>query len=706
MSHPKLHEVLEARSLVDLLRRRAEEQADDLAYIFLLNGEDREARRTFGELDRHARTLGAVVQRERLAGERVLLVYPQGIEYLTAFFGAIYGGAVAVPTWPPDPERIARTLPRLQAVAQDAQISAVFTTGAILRAKKQSNVAAAGLDHVPWIATDEMDQGLADRWVHPGCNRGDVAYIQYTSGSTSTPKGVVISHEALLQTAWALDRSLEHSAGTVMVSWLPIFHDLGLIYGALETVALGFPAVLMSPAHFIQKPVRWLRAISKYRGTHSCSPNFGYALCARKITEGEKQGLDLSSWKMAMNAAEPVRKETQDAFNEAFAFVGWRPRAFNPCYGLAEATLRASSPPLAEESKFAYLDPAALEQGRAVPIPAERAGGRSVARCGTVEQDSLVNAEVLAVDPETRLRLADGWVGELWLTSSAMPLGYFNRPRETEETFGARLATGEGPYLRTGDLGFVLDGGIYVTGRRKDLIILRGQNRYPQDIEWTVESSHAAIRPSCSAAFSVEAEGEERLVVVAEVDPRRATDLREVFAAVSLAVFEAHEIQVFAFSALQPGTVHKTSSGKIQRQSCKAAWLRGELEKIDEWRLPIAPRHEHDEGAELRARVEAAADDERRDIVVAFVRAQVARLLGGDAEAIAASAPLHEAGLDSVTAVELAEEVGTAIGKNLPARFVFSYSTIDAIVSFVLGELSLAPHPDAAPASATRSKQP
>lgn len=552
----------EFSNLVELLRRRALRQPERRAYTFLADGEAEEVHLTYGELDRQARAIAAILQDLNAAGERALLLYPPGLDYIAAFFGCLYAGVIAVPVYPPDPVRLNRTLPRLQTIARDARAKIALTTGAILEMRDLLWNQAEDLRALHWLATDHAAKETAGSWKEPLVTRDSIAFLQYTSGSTASPKGVMISHSNLLNNLLLIRLVTETSSESQMVSWLPQYHDMGLITGILLPCYDGFPVTLMSPLDFLQKPFRWLQAVSRTRTTHSGGPNFAYDLCVRKIADAQKETLDLSRWEVAFNGAETVRHETMRRFLDAFARCGFRYESFMPCYGLAEATVGVS-----------------WNQKDAPPTTLEvDAGGRrqTLVGCGMEPQ----NHKIMIVDPETLIRCPTGQVGEIWVSGPSVGQGYWNRPQETEETFKAFIKeTGEGPFLRTGDLGFLKDGELFVTGRIKDLLIIGGQNHYPQDIEQTVEQSHPSIRPGCCAAFAVDIDGEERLVIAVEVDGSRSSlDMETVIGDIKQTVAQEHGLTVYKIVPLKTKSLPKTSSGKIQRYACKKGFLSESLE--------------------------------------------------------------------------------------------------------------------------------
>lgn len=586
---------VQPRTLNDILRRRALHQPERLAYTYLPDGIEEKERVTYGGLDVLARGVAARLQSLGARGERALLLYPAGVDFIAAFFGCLYGGCIAVPAYPPHPARPHITLPRLQSILDDSRAKFVLTTSTILSRVEPLFAASEGLRQPLWLATDELAGAHADEWSEPGVSGQDLAFLQYTSGSTSAPKGVMVSHRNLLANSEEIRRGFGHTPESVGVTWLPAYHDMGLIDGLIQPLFTGFPCYLMPPAAFLQRPARWLQAVSRYRATHTGAPNFAYELCARKVSPEQRAALDLSCVEVAYNGAEPVREETLRRFAEAFEPCGFRRQAFYPTYGLAEATLKVSGGGREAMPVTCTVDAAALEQNRVV----ETSGATPEQNVRTLVGvgGPATETRIVFVEPSTLKPCADGEVGELWVAGPGVAGGYWNRPELTEETFRARLAdTGEGPFLRTGDLGFVKDGELFITGRLKDLIIIGGRNHYPQDIELTVEQSHPALRPGCIAAFSVAVEGEEQLVIAAEVDPRYrpaaahepppesatvpglSLDVKSLTRTMRAAVSDCYGLQVSALALLKLGGMPKTSSGKIRRHACRQSYLAGSLE--------------------------------------------------------------------------------------------------------------------------------
>jgi amino acid adenylation domain-containing protein len=680
--------------LVDLLRAHADDQHNQRAYTFLMDGETTASHLTYGELDRQARAIGAMLQQTQALGDRALLLYPPGLEYIAAFFGCLYAGVVAVPAYPPNPARLARTLPRLHAIIADARPAVVLTTEALL--PLAGMLAGADGAGMRWLATDALTGDHAEGWRPPALDGATLALLQYTSGSTAAPKGVMLSHANLLHNSALIQRCFGHSSESRGVIWLPPYHDMGLIGGIIQPLYASFPVVLMSPLAFLERPLRWLQAITRYQATTSGGPNFAYDLCVRKTTPEQRATLDLASWRVAFNGAEPIRAATLERFTAAFAPAGFRRAAFVPCYGLAEATLIVSGGPANAGPAIHSFDAAALGRNQAI---AAAGAGSALVGCG----EPLPGQKVLIAQPETQIRCASGEVGEIWLAGPSVAQGYWGQPTETAQAFQARVADAhDGPFLRTGDLGFVKDGELFITGRLKDVIIIRGRNYYPQDIELTVERSHAALRPGCCAAFTVEHSGadrlDDRLVVVQEVERNyQAAELGAMIAAIRQAVSEQHELQVHTVVLLGAGSIPKTSSGKIQRHACRAAFLAGDLAAVGQSAL--------DDGAEaqlsdtlpepLRAASRSFADRRMggelgrdRTLVVAYLRQIVAEVLNVALSRVDPELPISAFGLDSLMAVELQNRVEHDLGAVVPMVRFLEGTSVAALATLVLEQLA------------------
>lgn len=568
---------LVARNFAEVVLGRASSTPDRPALRFLTDATGDGQVLTYAELDRRARAVAAALQDAGAAGGRVLLAYPPGTDFIAAFIGTLYSGAAAVPIQALYPGRLDRARSHLGGIVQDAAPSAVLTTQSLADAFTGFEDRFSGWGQVRVILTD----ALADpprAWQLPNMDESSIGLVQYTSGSTSAPRGVVVTHGNLLNNAAAIQKAMRlgpHSRG---VLWLPPHHDMGLIGGIVEPLFAGFPMNLMSPLTLLQRPLRWMQAVTKWRATISGGPNFAYEIAVSRTTPEQRAALQLDSLDVMFTGAEPIRATTLDRFTEAFAPAGFRRESFHPCYGLAESTLMVSGggqhAPITLDA-----DPDALEQGRVVPVAPAAARGRRLVGCGRA-----VSGMALAiVDPETCAACGDGEVGEIWVKGPSVARGYWNRPEESARMFAAGIAgTGDGPFLRTGDLGILRNGELFVTGRIKHLIIIDGRNHYPHDIEDTAERSHEAVRAASAAAFSIDDGGSERLVVAVEVDRGRlrggaagdeeSGENRDVVQAIRRAVTEVHDVPVHAVVLLPPGGVPRTTSGKIQRHLCRQAF--------------------------------------------------------------------------------------------------------------------------------------
>lgn len=661
-------------TLVNLLRQRARQQPDRTAYIFLENGETETGSLTYGELDRQARAIATTLQSLVTPGERALLLYPSGLEFITAFFGCLYAGVVAVPAYPP---RQNQRLSRLQAIVTDARAKVTLTTSGLLDNIREQFARERELADLLCLATDRVDGEGESLWREPILSGSSLAFLQYTSGSTGTPKGVMVSHENLLHNERMVELAFGHTEKTIFVGWLPLFHDMGLIGNVLQPLYLGIPCVFMPPVAFLQKPIRWLQAISRYRATTSGGPNFAYDLCVEKITPEQREELDLGSWEVAFNGAETVRAETLERFATAFASCGFRREAFYPCYGMAEATLLVSGGVATEPPAIKNFHGPALEQNRIAVSETAGRDDRAIVGCG----QTCLGQKIVIANPETLTRCAPDEVGEIWVSGSSVAGGYWNRSAQTEQTFRAYLTdTSEGPFLRTGDLGFLHDGELFITGRLKDLMIIRGRNHYPQDIELTAWNSHPSLAANAGAAFSIEVAGQEELVIIQEVErsSRRKLNVGEVTGAIRRAVAENHELETRAVVLLKPMSLPKTSSGKVQRGACKAAFLAGSLETVGEWRGDRAP-----EALGPRpARTAKRSASDRVEAIEDWLIAKLSEKLAGSA-GIDVREPLVNYGLSSLTAVSISGDLQEWLGREVSPTVLYDYPTIESLARYL-----------------------
>jgi len=566
-------------TLVDILRCRAFNQPQKIGFTFLEDGETEKSSLTYRELDQQARAIASYIQSLVPTGSRVLLLYPSGLEFISAFFGCLYAGVIAVPAYPPKRNQ---KMSRLIAIATNAQAAIILTTKESLANIESRLSETPELAALPVIATNSIDPQKAQSWREPSLDKNTLAFLQYTSGSTGVPKGVMVSHGNILHNQQIIHHAFSTSSETVSVGWLPLFHDMGLVGNVLQPIYMGIPSFLMAPEAFLMKPVKWLQIITRYKATTSGGPNFAYDLCVRKVTPEQRANLDLSSWQLAFNGSEPVRAKTLEEFARTFANCGFRKQALYPCYGMAETTLLVSGGFKTDSPVVCTVQDAALKQNRVVESIGDEKESRKIVGCGQVWLDQ----KVVIVDPENLTQCPPEKVGEIWFSSPSVAQGYWNRTEETQQIFQAYLAdTNEGPFLRTGDLGFLQCNELFVTGRLKDLIIIRGTNHYPQDIELTVEQSHSALRSGCGAAFAIEVDGVERLAIAQEVERTylRKLNVDEVVGAIRKSVSESHDLQVYAVLLLKPASIPKTSSGKIQRHACQIGFVNESLDVISKW---------------------------------------------------------------------------------------------------------------------------
>jgi acyl-CoA synthetase (AMP-forming)/AMP-acid ligase II/acyl carrier protein len=728
-----------ARTLLELLERRAERDPEYCAYTFR-HDDGAVSTWTIGQLERRARAVGAMLQATCYPGDRVLLVYPPGLDFVGAFFGCVYAGVLPVPATYPKPRR---PMPRLLAVGRDCDASLVLTTSQTLETLELPKTAPE-LEQLDWFATDTIPEERGDQWRHPHRGPDDLAFLQYTSGSTSEPKGVMVSHRnllhnlAMIKRAFAMDRIHADGVDPVSVWWLPAYHDMGLIGGILGAVYQQGHLVLMSPTSFLKRPSSWLKSMSELRATISGAPNFAYEMCVNKATPEDLASLDLSHWRLAFCGAEPIRRHTLRRFAETFAPCGFREDAFYPCYGLAEATLLVSGGDGPGRLVVMGVDRAALADHRIEErTDVSDVSVQELVGCGA----PWLGQEIAIVDPETHVPLPPHQVGEIWVHGPSVAKGYWNRPEETRQEFNACLAGDPSKvFMRTGDLGFINDGNLYITGRVKEMIIVRGRNLYPQDIELSATRAHPALASGAGAAFSAEVEGEERLVVVHEVDRQfRNGDFDEVFRCVRRAIVDEHELDPYAIVLIRQASLPRTTSGKIQRNLCRQQYLAGDLTVVANWAnaipgeaqatgdgadsftvvsgrspLPAAPEAPPPSAApptvptpkpalELPARPLTASElDRLTERIEAWLMEWLIQRAGVAVDKADRDRPFAEFGLDSLTAVEFSRELEDWLHVELTPVIVWNYPTPATMARFLaerVGGVASAPEAPESPSS-------
>ncbi len=575
----RIHMLREHASLADILRTRAREQPHQLAFRFLEDGEKEEVTLTHIELERRVLSLAATLQQFARKEDRVLVLFPPGIDFIIAFYACLLAGMTAIPAIPPHPTRPQKHLPVIIRIVKDAK-PAVALIHALLRDVIQSRD-LDGFERMELIVPGHTARDdHADDWVQPDISDDDIAFLQYTSGSTTIPKGVMVSHQNLIHNMALIEKCFGVTRQSHGVIWLPPYHDMGLIGGILQPLYTGLPVTLLPHMMFLQNPFRWLNAISQHRATVSGGPNFAYDLCVRKIKPDQLELLDLSTWDVAFNGAEPVYHKTLERFAGYFKPCGFRIEAFLPCYGLAESTLMVTGGPKSRPPRVRHLVSDAIKDHRVEVKESPGKDTRTLVSCGM----NLNPAQDLRiVDPDTHATCPGGEIGEIWLRGPCVTQGYWNKPEETDRAYHAYLAgSGEGPYLRSGDLGFFDDGELYITGRIKNLIISGGKNHYPHDIERTIQGVHPAIWPAGCAVFSVDHEGPERMVAVIEVKHRLIDDEARMKNSIRRAISDHHGLHVDDIRLTLPGGIPRTTSGKIRHFLCRKQYLDGTLKKISQ----------------------------------------------------------------------------------------------------------------------------
>ncbi|MFN0063756.1 MAG: SDR family NAD(P)-dependent oxidoreductase [Myxococcaceae bacterium] len=651
--------------LVGLLRERAQTSGEERAYAFLPDGEHCGQELTFAEVATAAAEIAASLQQRGMSGTSLILAFPPGLDFVVAFWGCLFAGAIPIPAPWVEATGRRRAVNRLASIVADANPRHVLSTTAASEHLSEALVSEAGRAVPSVLCLEDLATGEPDLWIAPSVDPAAVAYLQYTSGSTHDPKGVRVTHGNVLANCDFLGRVCGFSKRSTLVNWVPTFHDQGLIYGVIEPVFAGFTAVHMPSGAFVEKPVRWLRAISRYRATHAGGPNFTYDLCVRRTTPTECEGLDLRGWTNAYNAAEPVRASTLDRFGQAFGPFGFSPDAFQACYGLAEATLRVAASPLGARPRAVAFDASALEAGRAVALTPGGDGQRQTVLVGH-GPTAYPGRNILLVDPSTREVLGEGQVGEVWVWGPDVAHGYLNRPEETRDVFASQAQGDDRTYLATGDLGFSYRGELFLVGRLKDVIIIRGTNHAASDIERSIEENSPGVRPGAVAALGLPGEEGEQLVVVAEVARGSVgSDFGGTLRAIQQAVVSHHDIKAEAIVLTIPGALPKTSSGKLQRSLAKMMFSRGQFETIA--------------SAMFREEASPPSMVPVSDLQEWLVK-RLAAQTGLPPSQIDVHRSFSEVGLDSLGAVELMSALAGHLGRSLSATLIWDFPTPRALV--------------------------
>jgi acyl-CoA synthetase (AMP-forming)/AMP-acid ligase II len=656
-------------SVADAIRQWADKVPAKTAFRFIKDDGSHDAV-GYEELHHWALAISSALRREYEPGARAILMFPHGLDFIAAFLGCLYSGIVAVPVCSPRPNRPST---QVTGIIRNCQPRLVLSAGDFVQKREKIFRQIPELVSLDWMQVDvhRNETSVGDRGDH--CNDDALALLQYTSGSTGSPKGVMVTHSNLAHNSALIRMAFALVPETRGVFWLPHYHDMGLIGSIIGTLYCGGSSVLMSPLALVRRPMAWMEAITQTRATITGGPDFSYAMCADRISPSQRSRIDLSSLEVAFSGAEPVRYETMEKFSEAFASCGFRREIFTPCYGLAEATLLVSSRLESMDTAWLDVDAAALERNTA-SVSGRASGNRRIVSCGR----PLPGQEVRIVDPGTCRDCADGDVGEIWVHGASIAHGYWNNPEATQATFFERTgdADGRATFLRTGDLGFLHAGELYVTGRFKDLIIVRGRNLYPQDIECTARSSCSGSNGAAAAAFSLEVNGREELVLVLEIERyTREEQYAPLVQAVRQSVGAEHEVAVHAVLLVRTGAIPRTSSGKLRRSTCREHYLAGALETLYAW------VGDGEEGAVAAGFTGAGSETPASDApgeaeIAAWLTSRIAELTSLPPGDISPGVPFASFGLSSLQGVMLAEQLQTFVGREIPATWIYNYPTI------------------------------
>ncbi len=648
-------------NLRDILEKYASETPDKVLFYFLEDGFNEKEHITYAQMSSLAKNMAARLLTKYEKGDRLLMLFPPGIEFIVGLFTCFYAGIIAVPAYPP---RKNRMFSRFEAIINDCQPAAILTTRKIYEDIYKNFLRKDVFKEVAFIIYEEI---LSEDVIHyndPGIETDDIVLLQYTSGSTGRPNGVILNHKNILYNSEFIRQAFGHKKGLKTVHWLPAFHDMGLIGGIIQPFYMHGANIIIPPNSFLSRPMSWPRAVSKYKANTSGGPNFSFNYCVERMNTEELEGIDLSGVRPFYCGAEPIRKDTLVKFAEAYKDYNFNSDQFYPCYGLAESTLIVSGGELYDEPKYLTVDALELEKGYIKEVENEDNSSRTFVGCGF----PWAGTKIAIVEPESKEIHPPGKIGEIWVSGPSVAMGYWNNPELSEKTFQAVTKDGQGPFLRTGDLGFIHDFQLYVTGRMKDLIIIRGLNYSPEDIEFTAISSHDTLQSGAGAAFSVDAEHEEVLVFVCEVKRAAMRDLvaEEVMEAIRQSISENHQIRVSAIALLRPGSIPKTSSGKIQRHAARKEFLANELDILVKWEVNpevyASPGSGHPTGT-----------------VNQWIKVWMGKELHIDPASIDENKPVSVYGMDSMKTVILARDAEDYFGVEFPLDLLMEATTVAKI---------------------------
>jgi acyl-CoA synthetase (AMP-forming)/AMP-acid ligase II/acyl carrier protein len=654
---------LPAENMVKRLLQHESQIPDKVVYRLLEDGINERSSITYSKMVMKARAIAAKLQQKGEKGDRILLLFPTGIEFITSFYACLFAGMIAVPTYPPKRNKANE---RFNSIVRDSSPAFILSTRTIHEDLEKHELLndLQGIENM--LVYEDIPASFSDNWIDPDITEDDIALLQYTSGSTGNPNGVMVSHGNIMHNSEFIKQSFGFDKDSVGVNWLPNFHDMGLIGCLIQAAYLGASNIIIPPLAFLKSPANWFRAITKYNATTGGGPNFAFDYSIEKVEDEDLAEIDLSSLRTLYCGAEPIRDTTFKGFIEKFTKTGFKASQLFPVYGMAEVVLIASGGDYKADPIYLQVDGKALEEKRVMP-PLRNDDTRTLTACGY----PWLGMRLAIIDPESRKPAALNEVGEIWTSGPSVARGYWNDSEKTEETFHGYIeGLDSGPWLRTGDLGFIHEGQLYITGRLKDLIILRGLNYFPNDIEYSVENSHEAIRQNACAAFSVDLNGEERLVITAEVERAFVRDLpeNEVFEAVRNAVFSEYGVQPYVISLLRTGSILKTSSGKIQRFAVRTAWNRKELTEVASWVMKTA---KDPVTSEIGFRPEYL-----REWMINWM----AQKLELDPGTIDPDKPVSAYGLDSITAVSLEKDVNSQFGVEWPIESFLKENSVNQLV--------------------------
>ncbi|MFQ5559759.1 MAG: aminotransferase class I/II-fold pyridoxal phosphate-dependent enzyme [Nitrospinota bacterium] len=673
-----IQSVKECKNIASILKERGKLFPEDPAYSFFERLEETQLSLNYFELDQKARAVAATLQKKGIRGERALLIYPTGLDFITAFMGCLYSGVIAIPVWPPTEDKSIRNLKH---IIKDANPALALTNSALKNNEQFTNFSRDSQkeNNLQWIDTGEISNDLASNYQEESVGEDDIAYLQYTSGSTSDPKGVKISHRNIIANARLIEQTYSLSRSTIGLSWLPHYHDMGLVGKILSPIYTGCQVVFTAPQTFIKRPLLWLQAISRFKATISSAPNYAYDICASLAEKARiDQQLDLSSWEVAISGGEPVKASTLRRFTKAFSRFGLDPKVLCPSYGLAESTLLVTGIKNNEAPVIKAFDSNSLLSSKAV-APSSGSQEKELVSSGSVTSTS----GVLIVSPVTLNPCRESEVGEVWIDTPSVARGFWNNGKTNGNTFHSLLpVSGNKEYLRTGDLGFISEGHLYITGRKKDLIILAGKNYYPQDLEAVAEESHPDIRKNSCAAFQSEVDGEDQVIVVAELKPlSKKENFTQISAGIRSSLTTYQNIAIDKVFLVKSGSLPKTASGKIQRFLCRQHFEKGTLEILS----PIAPGPQTEDPSINQTRFQAPLFS---DELKAKIVDKIISVLGIEHEAFDSDETLYDLGLSSLRAAELGIEIEEICGCKLSLGNWVQEMTVSQVLEVIQQQCS------------------